>query len=167
MFHATGRKSSLLLPISRTLTVSFAGLTLEMGIISMFKKLNWKIAVPAAIVILIVLIVLKVFVLDNLDSGTRIGFVGNSTSHVYEGSYSKITGTFSHRMSPSGGSSSVHCEVTTTSGSLQVDVLDADINEVIYSMICNGNEVFDVPVIGKIKIRLLTDGHSGSYRFTY
>jgi hypothetical protein len=133
----------------------------------MRKNVNMKIAIPAMLGILALFIVLKCFGLMTFRSGTRIGFAGNDGIHKYNGSYYKITGTMVHSLRPSKDSDSVHCEITTESGSLHVLITQKGDSKVILDKEISGNETFDVPAEGTVKIKLETDEHSGSYRFEY
>ncbi len=120
----------------------------------------------AAAIIAIVLIVKFVFGLG-FNSGTRIGFAGNSTFHKYAGSYVSISGTFGHNLYPSKGSSAVLCEVRTESGELTVQIADAKTKDVIFEKTISENEIFEVPAEEKVMITLKTEKHKGSYEFTY
>jgi hypothetical protein len=120
----------------------------------------------AAIILAIVLIVKFVFG-AGFNSGTRIGFAGNSTFHKYAGSYVSISGTFSHTLFPSKGASAVLCEIKTESGDLTVTVTDQKTKEVIFEKTFSGDETFEVPAEGKVNITLTTKKHKGSYSFTY
>ncbi len=133
----------------------------------MKKNLFMKVAVPVMVLVLIVLVVVKVTGAFDLNSGTAFGFVGSSTFHKYEASYAKISGRFSHTLSRSKDSDTIHCEIKTSSGELKIEIINRATKETIYSKTVSGNEEFDVPAEGKVTVKLTTDGHSGSYRFTY
>ena len=133
----------------------------------MYKRLNMKIAVPVMVVILILLIALKATGVMPSNSGVTLGFIGNTTFHTYSGKYSKIKGDFSHTLSPSKGSDTIHCEFTTRSGSLHVVILEKDSHNLIFSTDITGEEIFDIDASGKVDILLETEGHSGSYLFKY
>ena len=130
-------------------------------------KKNRKITLPALVIALIVLIVLKATGAITFRSGTRIGFVGNNTLHKFTGTYAKITGFMSHTLSPSKDSNTLHCEITTKSGSLHVEIILKEDNTVLYDKEISGDENFDLNVSGKVIIKLSTETHSGSYLFQY
>jgi len=132
----------------------------------MKKKVNMKTAIPVMLIILVLFIILKSFGLLTFRSGTRIGFVGNDGIHKFSGRYFKITGTLIHSLKPSDESNTVHCEVTTKSGSLHVLITQKD-GTVIFEKDISGDETFDVTAEGKVKITLTTKGHKGSYLFEY
>ena len=133
----------------------------------MKKNMNMKIAIPVMAAVLILLIALRATGVISPTMGTKIGFAGNSTFHTYSGSYVKISGSFAHTLRPSGDSDSIRCEITTKSGSLHVEIIQNDGDKVLYDEIISGNETFDLAADGKVKIKLTTDGHEGSYRFEY
>lgn len=133
----------------------------------MKKKVNMKIAIPAMLAVLALVIILKCFGLITFRSGTRIGFIGNDGIHKYNGSYSKLTGTMIHSLRPSKDSTAVHCEITTKSGTLHVLITQKDDDKVVLDKEISGDETFDVNAEGVVKVKLSTEGHSGSYRFEY
>lgn len=133
----------------------------------MKKKVNMKIMVPVMVAILVFAIVLKGFGLMTFRSGMRIGFAGNDGIHKYNGSYLKITGTMSHSLRPSKDSTTVHCEVTTKSGSLHVLITQKSDGKALIDKEISGDEVFDVTAEGVINVKLSTEEHSGSYLFKY
>ena len=133
----------------------------------MKKNVNMKIAIPVMVGILVLFIVLKSLGLITFRSGTRIGFAGNDGIHIFNGSYYKITGTSTHTLRPSKDSDSIHCTVTTESGTLHVLIVQKDDDNVLFDREISGSETFDVASSGKVKITLSTEGHSGSYRFEY
>ncbi len=133
----------------------------------MRKQVNMKVAIPAMIIILVLLIVYKVFGVGTLSSGMKLGFAGNSTFHTYEGSYSKIIGIFSHSLTPSKNSDEIACVIKTKSGSLTVTITEKESGETIYEETVTDSKSFAVPASGKVKIVLKTGSHSGSYKFTY
>ena len=133
----------------------------------MKKKANMKIAIPVMIGILALVIILKCFGLITFRSGMRLGFVGNDGIHTFNGSYSKISGTMTHSIRPSKDSDSVHCEITTKSGTLHVVISRKDNGEVLLDKDISGDETFDVTAGGTVRVELSTEEHSGSYRFKY
>ena len=133
----------------------------------MKKNMNRKIAIPVMAGVLILVLILKCFGLLTFRSGARFGFAGNDGIHLMNGSYAKITGTMIHTLRPSKGSTAVHCEITTDSGTLHVQILQKDGDVVLYDEDISGNKTFDLDAAGKIQIKLTTEGHSGSYSFKY
>ena len=133
----------------------------------MKKNVNMKTAIPVMVVVLIVLIVLKATGLMSFRSGMRLGFAGNDGLHKYNGSYSKISGTFKHTIRPSKDSDTLHCEIKTDSGSLHVEIIQKSDDTVLCDKDISGNETFDLKSSGKVAITLKTGGHSGSYLFQY
>ena len=133
----------------------------------MKRNMNMKTAIPVMVVVLILLIVLKATGLMEFRSGTRIAFAGNSTFHRYSGAYKMIKGLMTHDLKPSKGSESIHCEITTKSGNLHVEIVQKSDGKVLYDNTVSGDETFDLPAEGKVKVSLETEEHEGSYLFTY
>ena len=97
-----------------------------------------------------------------LRSGVRIGYAGNELPHSWTGSYASIKGNFSKSLTPKGDVLTI--EVSTTSGELTVEITNAD-KEVIYTNTFTDTQTVELPVTGKVKIKLTTSGHSGSFSF--
>ena len=133
----------------------------------MKKSVNMKIAIPVMLGVLVLFIVLKSLGLITFRSGTRIGFAGNDGIHKFNGNYHKITGTMNHNLRPSKDSNSVHCQITTKSGTLHVLITQKDDDKVVLDREISGDETFDVAAEGKVNIKLSTEAHSGSYSFEY
>ena len=133
----------------------------------MKKKANMKIAIPVMIGILALVIILKGFGLLTFRSGVRLGFVGNDGIHTFNGSYVKISGTMTHNIRPSKDSTTIHCEITTKSGSLHVLITQKDDDKVILDKEISGDEKFDVTAEGTVKVKISTEEHKGSYKFEY
>ena len=133
----------------------------------MKKNVNMKIAVQVMLGVLVLAVILKASGLITFKNWTRIGFVGNDGIHSFNGSYAKITGTMSHNIRPSKDSDSVHCEITTKSGTLHVVISRKDNGEVLLDKDISGDETFDVTAGGTVRVELSTEEHSGSYRFKY
>lgn len=125
------------------------------------------VAIPVMALILAALIILRVLGVFDMNSGTRIGFAGNSTFHKYEGHYVKINGTFSHTLRPSKGNEVLHCEIRTDSGEVTITVTEIKTGKTILEEVVKDNRDFDYPADGNVRIRLKTSGHSGSYIFEY
>ncbi len=133
----------------------------------MKKKPNIITTVAIMAGVLILLIVLKGAGLMTINSGIRLGFAGNSTLHTFAGKYLKLSGSTSHVLSPSKDSAGLHCEIHTESGSLTVQITDSKDGSVLLEKEISGDEVFDVPATAKVKVKLSTSGHKGSYSFKY
>lgn len=73
----------------------------------------------------------------------------------------------SHNLRPSKDSKAIHCEITTKSGDLHVLITQTEDEKVVCDKVITGNETFDISAEGKVKIKINTGGHSGSYLFEY
>ena len=133
----------------------------------MRKNVSMKVAIPVMLGVLILMVVLKSFGLITFRSGIRIGFAGNDGIHKFNGSYTKISGSMSHNLRPSKDSTAIHCEITTKSGDLHVLITQTEDEKVVCDKVITGNETFDISAEGKVKIKINTEGHSGSYLFEY
>ena len=128
---------------------------------------NLKVMIPVMVLILAAVVLLKIFAPESMRSGIRLGFIGNDGIHKFNGKYSKITGTSTHTLSPSKDSDTIHCVITTKSGSLNIRITEKGDGNVVYEKNIDGDAEFDVKADGKVKIVLSTEGHSGSYLFQY
>lgn len=133
----------------------------------MKKNMNVKIAIPALLGVLALVILLKSFGILTFRSGVRIGFSGSNGAHKFTGSYSKITGTMIHNLKPSKDSNSIRCEITTKSGTLHVLITQKNDDKVLFDKEISGDETVDLTAEGTVTVKLKTEGHSGSYRFEY
>ena len=97
-----------------------------------------------------------------ISSGSKFGFAGSSTPGSWTGTYASIKGTFSRSFTVKDGI--INVEITTKEGDLTVEITDEN-KAVIYSNTFTGDETVQVPAEGKVKIKLTTKGHSGSYSF--
>ena len=133
----------------------------------MKKKMDMKVAIPVMVGVLVLVIILKSFGLLTFRSGTRFGFAGNDGVHKFNGSYTKITGSMTHTLRPSKDSNTIHCEITSKSGSLHVEITQKGDDKVILDKEFTGNETFDLTAEGKVTMKLSASRHSGSYSFKY
>ena len=128
---------------------------------------NIKRSLPLMALILALIVVARVAFPGAFRSGVRIGFVGNDSLHSFTGKYVKLTGTSTHTISPSKDSSVIHCEFTSESGTLHVEITEKDSETVICDRDITEDTELDVQATGKVKIKLSTEGHKGSYSFKY
>ena len=133
----------------------------------MNRKTVMTITLAVMAAVLVLLVVLRLTGSIEVNSGVRIGFVGNSTLHKYKASYAEIKGKFSHSLSPSKNSDTVRCKITTDSGSVHVTITEKSGGAVLLDKEISENVEFDVKATGKVKIKIESSGHSGSYQFEY
>ena len=119
-------------------------------------------SVVTAVFVVGLVLVLKLSGCASFRSGIRIGYAGSELPSSWTGSYVSIKGNFSKSLTPKGDA--LHIEITTSSGELNVEITNAD-KEVIYQNTFTGDETLELPVTGKVKIKLSTGGHSGSFSF--
>ena len=98
------------------------------------------------------------------NSYLRIGYVGNQTSKVYNGSYMKLDGTMTHKMRSD--DTELFVDIVTESGKISLLITDPD-GKRLYS----GNELdtcsFSVMTEGKADITITADDHKGSFSFSF
>ena len=133
----------------------------------MNRKTVMTITIAVMAAVLVLLVVLRLTDSIDVNSGVRIGSVGNSTMHKFNASYVEIKGKFSHTLSPSKNSDTLHCKITTDSGSIHVTVTERSGGDVILDKEISENAEFDLTASGKVRVKLETSGHSGSYSFEY
>ena len=121
------------------------------------------VSVGTALLIVIAIVIMNVTTGGAVfRSGVRLGYVGNELPHSWTGKYTSIMGNFSKSITPKGDVLTI--EITTNSGELNVEITNED-KEVIYSNTFTDTQTVEVPVTGKVKIKLSTDKHSGSFSF--
>lgn len=95
-------------------------------------------------------------------SGLRIGYVGNSTSKVWSGTYLEIDGTMTKKLSVKG--ESIDVSIVTESGTLNVLIEDSN-GEALYRGDAVETCSFSVGASGSVKITLKANHHKGAFSF--
>ena len=117
----------------------------------------------AIVVIIIALIAAANFLgIGTMYSGIRLGYVGADGPRSWTASYSMLDGKLKHTIHPKDTQGTIHVEVVTKSGSISIEMKDADGN-VIFDEDNMATSSFDVNISGKVVIRIEADKHKGSF----
>lgn len=93
-------------------------------------------------------------------SGTRTGYSGEEDKGNWSANYRSLNGTLRKKINPE--TDMLHIQVETKSGTLSIEITDAEDKE-IFTATCDKAESFEVPVSGKVTIKLKAGHHSGSF----
>lgn len=104
----------------------------------------------------------NVFGIGTMRSATRIGYFGTDGLRSWTASYSMLDGKMKHTVHPKETQGTIHIEVVTQSGSISIEMKDADGN-VIFDEDNIATASFDVNISGKVIVRIEADKHKGSF----
>lgn len=93
-------------------------------------------------------------------SGTRTGYSGEEDKGNWSANYRSLNGTLRKKINPE--TDMLHIQVETKSGTLSIEITDAE-NKEIFTAICDKAESFEVPVSGKVTVKIKAGHHSGSF----
>ncbi len=132
-----------------------------------YKKTIRKPWIFSIVTILIVFLIIfggiflaKTLGFESTRSATRIGYVGNEGYSSWTGRYSFLDGTMKKSIHPK--TDVLHIEVRTDAGIISIEIQDADGN-IIFDEYDMGTASYDVPVSGKVVVRMIADSHKGSF----
>ncbi len=125
------------------------------------KPATMKGKILLTAVILGIILLLGMFDIGSVRSGIRIGYVGKEGRSSWSGQYVSLDGFMKKTLYPK--DDRLHIEVETDSGSLSIEIKDR-FGKVIFDENDIGTQSFDVPVSGKISIRIDADKHQGGFR---
>lgn len=101
--------------------------------------------------------------LGTMSSAVRVGYVSTDGLRSWTASYSMLDGKLKHTIRPKDTQGTIHAEVVTESGSISIEMEDAD-GRVIFDEDNIATSSFDVKISGKVVIRIEADKHKGSFR---
>lgn len=111
--------------------------------------------------ILAVVAALCMFRGPSYSSGFKIGWIENSWGDRWTASYASFTGTYSRRLSTKDGDT-VHVEIETKSGTLDLEMVDSD-GTAVYTGTDLQTCALDIPVNGRVTVKLTAKGHQGKF----
>lgn len=125
-----------------------------------FNPRSKKTLIITAVIVILAVIALKLVGIGSTGSATKVGYIGNAGRSSWSGRYTSLNGTMKKNLHPK--SDTLHISVETESGTLTVEVRDADGN-LLLDQTCASADDFDVAVSGKVSIQLHADHHKGSF----
>ncbi len=102
------------------------------------------------------------FGVGTMRSAVRIGYTEHSGGQRWEASYVMLSGTMKHTIHPKDSQKTLHMEVVTEGGNISIEVTDGDGN-VLFDEERLETSAYDVPVSGKVVVRIEADGHEGGF----
>lgn len=127
-----------------------------------YKSKSIKSTVLIIVIVVALIAAANFFGIGTMRSATRIGYVGTDGLRSWTASYSMLDGKLKHTIHPKDTQGTIHVEVVTESGSISIEMKDADGN-VIFDEDNIATSSFDVNISGKVVIRIEADKHKGSF----
>ena len=127
-----------------------------------YKSKSIKSTVLIIVIVVALIATANFFGIGTMRSATRIGYVGTDGLRSWTASYSMLDGKLKHTIHPKDTQGTIHVEVVTESGSISIEMKDADGN-VIFDEDNIATSSFDVNISGKVVIRIEADKHKGSF----
>lgn len=125
-----------------------------------YQPKSLKATVISAVIMVAVIFFLNYLGIGTVRSGTRIGYIGNEGWSSWSARYTLLDGWFQRTIHPK--TDTIHVEVETESGSISIEMKDADGN-IIFSESDIETTSFDAEVPGKVVIKIDGDHHKGSF----
>lgn len=127
------------------------------------KPKSLKFTVLFVIIVVASVFLLRYLGIGTLRSATRIGYVGNDGWSSWSAKYTLFDGWMQHTIRPK--TDMLHVEVTTESGTISIEMKDADGN-ILFSENNIETSSFEVKVSGKVVIKIEADRHKGSFNIS-
>ena len=124
------------------------------------KPKSMKSLVLLAVVIVAAAVGMNALGLGTQRSGVRLGYVEHAGWRGWSASYAMFNGWARHTIRPASGT--LYVDVTTTSGTLAIEMKDAGGNPV-FSAEDVATSSFEVEVPGKVVVSIEADHHAGSF----
>ena len=113
-----------------------------------------------AVVFAAVMLLFTTLGLGTQRSGVRIGYVGHEGWSNWSASYTSFNGWMRHTIRSR--SDTLHVEVETTSGAIDIEMKDAN-GEIVFSGSQIETSSFEVDVPGKVIVFIEADHHAGGF----
>lgn len=116
--------------------------------------------------IVLLLLAMPFLGLSARGSGLRVGYVDSFTGDCWKASYALHSGFRERAVNVGGGPAVLHVEVTTEDGTFGLRVTDREGN-VLYDEKFSNSRSFDVDIPGKVTVRVIGEGHKGSFSISW
>lgn len=127
-----------------------------------YKPKSLKLTVLIIVIVVAWIAVANFLGIGTMRSAACIGYVGNDGLRSWTARYSMLDGKLKHTIRPKDTQGTIHVEVVTESGSISIEMKEADGN-VIFDEDDIATSSFDVNISGKVVIRIEADKHKGSF----
>lgn len=116
--------------------------------------------------ILVILLAGYFFGLTSRGSGLRVGYSDSYTGSQWQARYMLLTGFRERTVNIGNEAATLHVEITTDGGAVDLTVTDMQGN-VVYSQENIPTSSFDVEIPGTVIVRVTGADHSGSFLFQW
>lgn len=128
-----------------------------------YKPKNAKSAILIVVVVLALIFAARFLGIGTGRSGMRIGYFGNDSSQSeWSASYIMLSGSLQHTIRPETEPGELHVEIETSSGTISIVIQDTAGNTVFEQDNIETSS-FDVEIPGRVDIRIIANGHRGSF----
>ena len=121
----------------------------------------------ALVILLAVLILAHIFGLMTSQSGLQVGWSERGTLSSWSAQYALHTGFVQKSINADIDDTTLHISVTTESGTIGVTVTDDEDNNVIFSEETDESASFDIPIHGRVTVRITGQEHRGSFHLRW
>ena len=125
-----------------------------------YKVKSLKSAIALVAVIVVAILATNFFGIGTQRSAVRVGFVNKGGWRSWSASYTLLDGWLEHTIRPE--SDLLHVEVETESGTISIEMKDAD-GGIVFSEGNIETSSFEVQVPQKVVIRVDADHHKGGF----
>lgn len=119
--------------------------------------------IVAVIIIIMLFVALTFSGIGTVRSATRIGYVSNESRSSWSAKYNLLDGSMRRTLYLSQSTEPIHVEVVTSSGTISIEMRDAEGNT-IFSEDNIGTNSFDIETPGKVVVFIVADHHKGSFQ---
>ena len=130
------------------------------------KPKNAKSAILIVVVVLALIAAARFIGIGTTRSATRIGYVDKGGWRDWSASYTLLDGTLQHTLRPNASDDLLLIDVTTTSGTISLEIKNKDGDIIFYQEDLDTTE-FTVEVSEKISVVVRANGHKGSFSFSF
>ncbi len=120
----------------------------------------------ALAVLLVILLAGPALGISSRGSGLRVGYADSFHGNTWEARYALFTGYRERTVNISGGTATLHVNVTTNDGSFGLRVTDTEGNT-LYEEAFADSRSFDIEIPGKVTVRVMGEGHSGGFSISW
>lgn len=117
-------------------------------------------------VILVILLAGYFFGLTSRGSGLRVGYSDSYTGSQWQARYLLLTGFRERTVNVGNEAATLHVEITTGGGTVDLTVKDMEGNTVFYQENIPTSS-FDIAIPGTVIVRISGEGHNGSFLFQW
>ncbi len=130
------------------------------------KSVNPKFLIPIFLLAGALFLAAGFFGLFSTRSAMRVGYIGHESLHSWSGRYALLDGTMKHTIRPKDSQTVLHIETVTESGTISVEVKDAQGN-ILFQKDHMQTGSFEIAAPGKVTVSIKGDHHKGSFAICF